>query len=271
MSRPVLPPLFVSHGSPAMVITPGPARDFMLGLGKAYEAAHGRPKAILSASAHWETASPAVSTAERPETIHDFSGFPEALYRIRYAAPGAPDVAGRAGDLIAAAGLPVTLDPDQGLDHGAWSPLLLMWPDADIPVAQVALQPHAGAEHHIRLGAALSPLAKEGVLVMGSGSATHNLRDTFGRMRSGNTETPDWAAAFDAWLDEKIAAGDSAALADYRRQAPGAVMAHPTDEHLLPLHVAFGAAGPNARGHRLHGTFDFGSLSMGAWRIDPAV
>lgn len=270
MTATPLPPLFVSHGSPAMVITPGPARDFMLGLGKAYEAAYGRPKAILSASAHWETARPAVSTAEHPETIHDFSGFPAELYRIRYPAPGAPGVAKRAADLIAAAGMPVTLDPGQGLDHGAWSPLVLMWPDAKIPVAQVALQPEAGPEHHIRLGAALAPLAREGVLVMGSGSATHNLRDTFGRMRSGNTETPDWARAFDAWLDDKVTAGDGSALADYRRQAPGAVMAHPRDEHLLPLHVAFGAAGPGAHGHRLHASMDFGSLSMGAWRFDPA-
>ena len=271
MTAKALPPLFVSHGSPAMVNTPGPARDFMLGLGKAYEKAHGRPRAILSASAHWETDKPAVSTAEKPETIHDFSGFPEELYRIRYAAPGAPQVANRAADLISAAGLPVACDAHQGLDHGAWSPLLLMWPEAEIPVAQVAMQPHAGAEHHIRLGAALAPLTKEGVLVMGTGSATHNLRDTFTRMRSGNADTPDWARAFDAWLDEKIAAGDRTALADYRRLAPGAVMAHPSDEHLLPLHVAFGAAGPGAHGHRLYNGFDFGSLSMGAWAFDPAA
>jgi 4,5-DOPA dioxygenase extradiol len=271
MSARPLPPLFVSHGSPAMVITPGPARDFLAGLGKAYETAHGRPKAILSVSAHWETAQPAVSTAVKPETIHDFHGFPEELYRIRYPAPGAPAVANRAADLIARAGLPVQRDPTRGLDHGAWSPLFLMWPDADIPVAQVAVQPEAGPEHHIRLGAALAPLAQEGVLVMGSGSATHNLRDTFDRIRGGNTETPDWAGAFDRWLDETIAAGDGAALADYRRQAPGAVVAHPRDEHLLPLHAAFGAAGPGAHGRRLHGSFDFGSLSMGAWAFDPAA
>ncbi|HYM32359.1 MAG TPA: class III extradiol ring-cleavage dioxygenase [Candidatus Cybelea sp.] len=258
------PSIFVSHGSPTLAIEHGPAVDFLSGLGKAVEAEFGRPRAILCASAHWETPEPAVSTAKRPETIYDFYGFPEELYRLSYPAPGAPDVAGEAMELIGAAGLPCSVDPAQGLDHGAWMPLRFMWPDAKIPVAQVAIQHHLGPAHHVALGRALAPLRSSGVLLLGSGGAVHNLRDLMGRRMRGETGAPEWAVTFDDWLERAATAGDGKKLIDYRREAPGAAMAHPRDEHLLPLHFAFGAGGERA-GRTLHKSFGLGSLSMAAY------
>jgi 4,5-DOPA dioxygenase extradiol len=266
-----LPPLFVSHGSPMTAIADSPARRFLLEAGRQYEKAYGRPTAILAVSAHWETASPAVSGATRPETIHDFGGFPRALYQLQYPAPGAPDLAARVRALGQAAGIGITIDPGQGLDHGAWVPLLLMWPGHDIPVAQLAIQTHLGPAHQARLGAALAPLADEGVLVMGSGSATHNLRDTFGRMQRGDNARVAWAEEFDTWLDATLAAGDLDALIDYRRRAPHAATAHPQDEHLQPVHTALAAAGPGARGRLLHRSFEAGSLSMSTWVMERAA
>lgn len=255
------PSIFISHGSPALIGEDIPARDFLAGLGREI----GRPSAILVASAHWETPAPRASTAAAPATIHDFYGFPEALYRLRYPAPGAPQVAAKAVDLLKRAGFAAAPDPAQGLDHGAWSPLLLIYPEADIPVAQISLQTPLGAAHHFAVGRALATLRGDDVLVLGSGGATHNL----GALERGNHGTaPDWAAAFDAWVAEKIQAGDAAALADYRRQAPHARMAHPRDEHFLPLLVAFGAGGEGAKGRQLHRSFAHGSLSMAAYAFE---
>ena len=249
-----MPSLFVSHGAPTLILEDVPARAFLAGLGALLP----RPTAIVAVSAHWNTELPAVSLAARPETIHDFYGFPDALYRLRYDAPGAPELAARVAELTAAA-----RDPGYGLDHGAWVPAMLGWPQADIPTFQLSVQPHATPAHHIALGRSLAGLREEGVLVMGSGSATHNLR----RLMRGRHDTPPepWAKAFDDWLAESVEAGDEAALADYRSRAPFAREAHPTDEHLLPLHVAFGAAGEGARGRALHRSFTSGNLSMAAY------
>lgn len=249
-------PIFVSHGSPMMVLTPTPAHRFLRGLGQQI----GRPRAILCVSAHWETEAPELSGVERPETIHDFYGFPQELYRLQYPAPGAPDLAEEALGLLAETGIPATLDPQRGLDHGAWAPLLLMYPEADIPVAQISIQQQRGAPWHFDLGRALAPLCEEDVLVMGSGSIVHNLR---GLRR--DSEQPDaWARDFEQWTHDAILRGDPKALTQYRDTAPGAVQSHPRDEHLLPLLVAFGAA--NGRpGRALHRSFELGNLGMGAW------
>jgi len=253
-----LPSLFVSHGAPTLSLEDVPARAFLAGLGQTMP----RPRAILVASAHWETASPEISTATKPETIHDFSGFPPELYRMNYAAPGAPDVAAQAMALLDKAGLGTAADPQQGLDHGAWVPLRLMYPAADIPVAQISIQPHLGAAHHIALGRALAALRREDVLIIGSGGAVHNLRT----LRYGSHDTiPDWARHFDDWLAAHLETGDDAALGDYRRLAPNAAQAHPRDEHLLPVFVAYGAGGAAARGTRIHTSFTHGSLSMAAY------
>jgi 4,5-DOPA dioxygenase extradiol len=249
-----MPTIFVSHGSPTLILGDSPARDFLASLGQMLP----RPKAIVAVSAHWDTDLPAVSLAHRPDTIHDFYGFPEALYRLRYAATGAPELAERVAKLTGAAH-----DTHRGLDHGAWVPAMLGWPEADIPIFQLSVQPEQSPAHHIALGRKLSALREEDILVMGSGSAIHNLRAL---VRGGEASEPEpWAQEFDDWLAETVEKGDEAALADYRAQAPNATDAHPTDEHFLPLHVAYGAAGEGARGRALHRSFTLGNLSMASY------
>ena len=249
-----MPTLFVSHGSPMLFLEKDlPARAFLASLGMLVP----KPRAIVAVSAHWNTERPAVSVAARPETIHDFYGFPDPLYRLHYDAPGAPELAARVAELTGA------VKADYGLDHGAWVPAMLGWPAADIPIFQLAVQPHLDPAHHIALGRKLASLREEDILVMGSGSATHNLR----RLVRGAHDTPPepWAKAFDDWVADKVEQGDEAALAGYRTGAPHARDAHPTDEHFLPLHVAYGAAGKGARGKALHRSFTSGNLSMAAY------
>jgi 4,5-DOPA dioxygenase extradiol len=270
---PRLPTVFVSHGAPTLAIEATPAAAFLARLGRDYEQAFGRPRAILCVSAHWETASPAVSVASRPATIHDFFGFPAPLYRLAYPAPGAPQAAHAAAACLAAAGLGCDLDPERGLDHGAWIPLGLMWPGADIPVAQLSIQSELGPDHHHRVGQALAPLRDQGVLIFGSGGAVHNVGDAMRRRATGDAPPPAWAVAFDAWLDAALAGGRWADLADYRRLAPDAALAHPSEDHLLPLFVAAGAARHDGAcvSRRLHAGFEYGSLSMAAWRFGGAA
>ncbi len=244
---------FVSHGSPTLPFDAVPAREFLRGLG----AKLGRPKVIIVASAHWDTPAPALNAVERNATIHDFYGFPKPLYELRYDTPGAPTLAERAASLLADVG--VSIDTERGLDHGAWVPLMLMYPRADIPVLQVSVQSRAGVAHHIALGRALAPLREEGVLILGSGGFVHNLRaiDWNGGLE------PEWSRAFAQWTHEKLLARDETALVDYRRRAPHAAEAHPTEEHFMPLFVAYGAGG--AAVERLHTSATFGSLRMDAY------
>ncbi|HTZ77354.1 MAG TPA: class III extradiol ring-cleavage dioxygenase [Stellaceae bacterium] len=255
----VLPTYFVSHGSPTLALDPGATGAFWEELGQKLP----RPDAVLCVSAHWMTTTPAVSLAAQPETIHDFYGFPAPLYEIRYPAPGAPALAERAATLLEAAGIATARDPGYGLDHGAWVPLRSMYAAADLPVTQLAIQPRRDAGWHHRMGEALAPLRREGVLVLASGGAVHNLRAVDWR---GGT-TPGWAMAFDQWLAGALAVGDTEALIAWERTAPNARQAHPTEDHFLPLFVALGAAGKGARGKRIHDGFTLGSLSMAAFEI----
>lgn len=256
------PALFVSHGAPTLALEPGPTRDFLAQLGTGL----GRPKAILLVSAHWETPAPAISTADKPKTIHDFYGFPEALYRMRYPAPGAAEFARQAAQLLGDAGLSAAEVPDRGLDHGAWVPLSLMYPDADVPVAQIAVQTMLGPLHHLHIGAALRPLRDQGVLIMGSGSATHNLRE-FGNYRY-DSPPPAWVSEFSGWLAAALEAGRTPDLLDYRRLAPHALRNHPTEEHLLPLFAALGAATPGVQSQHINAGYTYGVIGMDAWRFD---
>lgn len=256
------PALFVSHGAPTLALEPGPTRGFLVQLGSGL----GRPKAILVMSAHWETAEPAISTAPRPETIHDFYGFPAELYRMRYPAPGAVDLARQARALLAQAGMSSVEVPERGLDHGAWVPLMLMYPDADIPVTQIAVQTQRGPAHHFRLGETLRSLRDEGVLIIGSGSVTHNLGE-FGRHRY-DAPPPAWVSGFNEWLAARVSNGDTAELLDYRNQAPHAARNHPAEEHLLPLFAAYGAGTPGARPQCIHSDYTYGVIGMDAWRFD---
>jgi 4,5-DOPA dioxygenase extradiol len=254
-----LPTLFLSHGSPMHAVEPGAAGRAWEALGRQLP----RPRAILIASAHWETSLPMLSGNAKPETIHDFGGFPRELYTLKYPAPGAPELAQRAVALLKQSGFTAGVDGCRGLDHGAWVPLLHMYPAHDIPVVQLSLQPALGTAHHVALGRALAPLAAEGVLVIGSGHTTHNLRDWMANRR--RTEPLRYAQAFAEWLDERLAAHDTQALIDYRDRAPEAARAHPTDEHFLPLHVAWGAAGEAPRVRRVVHGFESGALAIDSW------
>jgi 4,5-DOPA dioxygenase extradiol len=255
-----LPTIFLSHGSPMLALQDSPARRFLQELGKSLE----RPKAIVVVSAHWETSGgPAVSLAERPATIHDFGGFPRALFEMRYPAPGAPQAAQRAAALLEASGIAVGFSQERGLDHGAWVPLGLMYPDADIPVTQLSIVHGANPAEHERLGHALAALRGEGVLLVGSGSLTHNLYEFRGQ--GIDAPVPHWVSEFEAWMKERLENSDRAALLDYRRAAPFAAKNHPTEEHLLPLFLAMGAAGPDARATQLHASFEHGVLAMDAY------
>ncbi|MBC8642668.1 dioxygenase [Caballeronia sp. EK] len=247
MSR--LPTVFISHGAPTLPIDPSmPSAEFA-SLGQTLP----RPRAILMLSAHWGTAQPVVSTAERPETIHDFYGFPRALYELRYPAPGAPELAKHAAALLGKLDIPAAT-ADRGLDHGAWVPMLLMFPDADVPVAQLSIQPHLDAAHHFRIGRALRDLRDDGVMIIGSGQITHNLRmaDFSARPEDADPRVVE----FTDWFESRMAARDIDALLDYRARAPHAALMHPTDEHLLPVFSALGAAADDYRlGIQSLGTF----------------
>lgn len=253
------PVLFVSHGAPDMVLGRSPTRTFLTGLGGLLPAA---PRAILVVSAHWRAGVPTVGTAARPATIHDFYGFPEPLYRLHYPAQGDAALAARVRDLLLAAGLPVAEDAERGLDHGAWTPLMLAWPAADVPVVGLSLA-ETDAAGHLAIGEALAPLADENVLVLASGSLTHDLRGFFHHRAAGGGEA-DYAAAFADWVAEAVTTGDLDALADWRKRAPHGPDNHPTDEHLMPLMVAAGAgAGRSPR--LLHRAVEGRVLRLDAW------
>lgn len=256
-----LPTLFISHGAPDLPIQSGAVQSFLRQLPQTLP----QPEAILVVSAHWNSSQPWVSEASRPRTIYDFSGFPNALYQLSYPAPGAPRLAGRVVDLLSEAGFVAATHPNRGLDHGAWKPLMLLYPEAQVPVTQLSIQYQQGPEHHFQLGRALEPLRDEGVLVIASGAATHNLR-AFDP--SYEASPPSWVTAFDQWLKNAIAQQDIPSLLNYRQLAPHAADNHPTEEHLLPLFVALGAGGKGARGQQLHSSYTYGAFSMAAYAFN---
>jgi 4,5-DOPA dioxygenase extradiol len=267
-----LPPLFLSHGSPMTALEPREAGAFMQRLGPAIEAAFGRPKAILAISAHTLTREPVLLAAPRHEAVYDFGGFDPRLRTLRYDAPGAPALAARVATLLSAAGIPVHRVEDGGLDHGIWTPLRYLFPAADIPVLPLAWPPDWPPARLFELGAALAPLADEGVLIVGSGSITHNLRRVFagGLMADADRAATPESTAFRGWFAERGSAADWEALFDYRRQAPHAALMHPSDEHLLPFYVAAGAGG---RGPALliHRSLTYGDLGMDAYAFGPGA
>jgi len=271
-TRPALPPLFISHGSPMTALEPREAGAFMQRLGPALERLCGRPRAILAVSAHTLRREPVLLAASRHEAVYDFGGFDPRLHTLRYDAPGAPALAQTVAVRLREAGLPVHLFDESGLDHGIWTPLRYMFPEADIPVLPLGWPPHWSPTQLLALGRALAPLAGEGVLVMGSGSLTHNLQRVFagGRMTVDRPATPE-STAFRAWFEARAAARDWDALADYRSRAPHAVLMHPTDEHLLPWFVAAGAGGEQDAARRIHASLTFGDLAMDAYAFGPGA
>jgi 4,5-DOPA dioxygenase extradiol len=257
------PALFISHGAPTLAL----ANNYFTHAWAELGVVLGRPESILMVSAHWDTPFPAVSTAARLETIHDFQGFPEELYRVRYRPPGAPALAGRVAQLLSVIGQGPAVDPDRGIDHGGWVPLRWMYPDADVPVVQLAIQPEFGAAHHLRVGRALTSLADDFVLIIGSGHTTHNLRDWMSNPR--RQEPLRYAQAFAEWLHDRLMAHDVDSLVAWREQAPEAARAHPSEEHFLPLFVALGAAADDAKVERFVDGFEAGALSMDSYSFGP--
>ena len=253
-----LPILFLSHGSPMLPFEDIAARTFMINLGEKLP----KPKAILCISAHWDALQPSLTAAAAPGTIHDFSGFPKELYQLTYPAPGSPALAEHVAGLLEEAGLPAKLDPDRGFDHGTWNPLLLLYPDAEIPVVQLSLLSRGSTADHVKLGRALAPLRDEGVLIIASGGAVHNLR----AVAWDGGPAPAWAQEFDDWLHDRLIAGEVERLIGYRSEIRSGALSHPSEDHLLPLYVALGAAAEtDARAKPLHRSFAHGSLSMAAY------
>lgn len=252
----IAPSLFVSHGSPMFAVEPGQLGPRLQTLG---ESLHGI-RAVLVVSPHWQTRGVRVTTAARPETIHDFGGFPPVLYTLRYDVAGAPDVAAQAASLLADAGFNVAIDEQRGLDHGAWVPLRHLRPQGDLPVFQVSLPHDIDAAGALRLGAALAPLREQGVLIVGSGSMTHNLYE-FRR----HIHDPEYAQQFADWVRDAVARHDVHGLVDYRRRAPNAERAHPSEEHFLPLLVALGASQADDARHFIEGGMTYGVLSMDSY------
>jgi len=223
-----------------------------------------RPRAILVASAHYLTARPQLGAAPAPSTHHDFGGFPAPLYAIQYPAPGDPALAATAARLLSGAGIDVAIDPQQRIDHGVWVPLRRMYPQADIPVVPLSIQPNSDAASHHRIGQALAPLRDDGVLIIGSGGYSHNLGAL--HWNDADAPMPEWASQFTDWVSARIDSRDTDALLDWTRQAPHARQNHPTPEHFLPLFVALGAGGDD-QATRLNHVHEMGSLALDAWRF----
>lgn len=247
--------LFISHGAPTLATSRHPANTFLRDLGRRLR----KPRAVVVVSPHWMTQGFPVKSVERHRTWHDFGGFPAELYALDYPAPGDPALAEQVHAAIAAAGLPTAIDPSPQLDHGVWVPMMLIWPELDVPLVQVSTSTGDAAAHWA-LGMALRPLldANPELLLIGSGSLVHNLRE----LGPEDSPVPDWVATFDRWVGERLLAGDREALLDYRAQAPHAVRAHPTDDHLMPLFTAAAAGGA---AERLHTSGSYNGLSMSAF------
>jgi 4,5-DOPA dioxygenase extradiol len=248
------PVFFISHGAPTFALEPGALGPRLGALGAQLSSV----TAVLVVSPHWQTQGVRVMATAAPETVHDFGGFPSALYELRYPAAGHPQYAAQAAQLLADAGFVVGLEERRGLDHGAWVPLRYLLPRAEVPVFQVSM-PHAlDAAGAVKLGRALAPLRESGVLIVGSGSLTHNLYE----FRQSGAAAQDYAHEFTQWIRQAVTRHDMEALLNYRQRAPQAERAHPTEEHFLPLLVALGASGDSEAAQVIDGGITHGVLAM---------
>lgn len=257
----LMPVGFIGHGAPTLGLEKnGPAIEAWKNWGKTLA----KPRAILMVSAHWLERPPHFGPTAKTGLIYDFYGFPEELYQVQYPAPAAPELGKEVFSLLSQAGLKPIESPTRGLDHGAWVPLLHLFPKADIPVLQVSIGSRVPASEHLGLGRALAPLRSQGVFILASGNVTHNLGKVNFADRYGHVE--NWAQEFDQWMVEKLENFDLEGLANYASQAPGARFAHPTDDHYSPLLVAAAAAGEagNPIVRYPHTGFEYGTLSMRA-------
>lgn len=262
--RDPLPTLFVSHGSPMFALEPGTTGVALTQWAQALVQAQGPLRGVVVMSPHWMARGPAVMTNPKPKTWHDFGGFPPELYQLQYPAHGSTPLGLEMHGLLQQAGIQAQADPERAMDHGAWVPLMYLFPQADVPVVQVALPVEAGPQEVFALGRALQGLRDSGVLLIGSGSMTHNLGEYFGDARE---PAPPYVPEFSRWIEAVLQRGDVSALLDYRRQAPHAQRAHPSEEHFLPLFFALGAAGTGATPHYLSREVMYGMLAMDAFAL----
>ncbi|MFC0336992.1 4,5-DOPA dioxygenase extradiol [Kushneria avicenniae] len=254
--------LFISHGSPMEALDQGDSASAWRALANQIK----RPARIVVASAHWSGFPTRLTGSQTPRTIHDFEGFPAPLYDLQYPAPGEPRLARDVACRLSAAGLQSWIDPERGLDHGMWVPLRHLYPDADIPVVGISISARHDADWHYYLGRQLAQALDDDTLLICSGSITHNLGDT----RGDSAEVSGYVDAFQTWISQQMAQRNDAALLDYRRQAPAAVRAHPTDEHLLPLFVALGAGDTRAP-QRFNAVVSHQALAMDAYLFERAT
>ncbi|MBP3982489.1 MULTISPECIES: DODA-type extradiol aromatic ring-opening family dioxygenase [unclassified Acidovorax] len=266
-STTVVPTLYVSHGAPLFALDAGETGPALTRWGQGLRAQFPALRGVVVMSPHWMARTPQVMTGPQPATWHDFGGFPPALYQLQYPAPGAPALAQEVLALLQAAGVVAQGDAQRPFDHGAWVPLMHLFPEADLPVVQVALPVGAGPAEVYAMGAALRGLRSQGVLVLGSGSMTHNLSEFFGGAR----EPAPYVLEFSRWIESALARGDLKALLNYRSLAPHAERAHPTDDHFLPLFFALGAAGDDLHANYLSREVMYSMLAMDAFALQPAV
>jgi 4,5-DOPA dioxygenase extradiol len=259
-----VPGIFISHGGPNILLEKSAARDYLQSLEKQV----GRPDAIVIMSAHFETDGAVVVRDPSPGMIYDFGGFQDELYRRVYPAPGEPILAERVADMLGKAGIPVQLDDKRGYDHGTWTAMMLAFPQADIPIVQISIDPSQDAVYHYQMGRALEPLRHENILLVGSGHITHNLRAVFSAMRGNiapDAQMAEKVEAFTDWFADKFLQNDKAAILDWKNQAPFVEENHPSDEHLMPLFFAYGAAGDKARPKRAHHSTQMGFFAFDSW------
>ena len=254
------PALFVSHGAPTLALEDSPTARFLDEFGRSQP----RPAAVVVISAHWESARPLMATQTTPGTIHDFGGFPRALYSLRYPAQTTAPWLERVRAALSAGGFALEDDAVRGLDHGAWTPLMRLYPEADVPVVNLSLPRNLDEAGLRAFGRALRPLRDENILILASGSYTHNLW----QMQPDGSEPPGWAREFAGWVDARLLARQDEMLDDWLRQAPQARTNHPSDEHFLPLFIALGAASDGVAPTRIHDDWRYGGLSMALWRFD---
>ena len=258
-----LPALFVSHGSPMFAVEAGSTGPALRQWGQALRAQFPQLRGVVIMSPHWMSPFVEVMANPQPPTWHDFGGFPPVLYQLQYPAPGSPALAQEVADLLSAQGFGARLDRNRPMDHGAWVPLMHLLPEADVPVVQVALPQMADARDVYAMGQALQSLRDQGVLIIGSGSMTHNLREFFG----GAQQAADYVVEFSRWIEQHVQAGDTEALLGWRALAPHALRAHPTDEHFLTLYFALGAGGEGAKATYLSREVMYGMLAMDAFAL----
>jgi len=253
----MVPAMFVAHGLPSIVMESNPYTAFLRNLGKLLP----KPRGIVIISAHWEHSVQQIASAAKPETMHDFFGYPERLYDIAYPASGDLVLSMDIEKLLTAEGIRCELNNGRGLDHGAWTVLSLMYPAADIPVVALSLNPRLVPEEQYRIGQALQPLKDRDVMIVGSGGTVHNLS----RLRWQNGAAEGWAVRFDEWLNDAIGVWDKDALFDFAQRAPYAAEAAGSREHLMPLFICMGAADKRRTARLLHQQYDYGTLSLTAW------